>query len=790
MAKVDVRTVSVLECKAPGSSTKDSEYLKQKLQSGEIFGVFSSNFRQQIWSRLRVTEGLIPTLSSFFDDLKYFQSCAGCIKKLFTVPYKGTLYSTVEESFVDKAKDRDLCIIQDSETTFDTRKGRHFDRIDLHYRQLFLYVMRHLHRLAPEAVLVETKKVDRKPRATKDPDRSAFSGLADLAMRLGFETNEIRALQSNTPAPAKARTKPGTPPLMTSGPGEDRVRRSGRPFALAHEQSRSSLFFDHVHSSDRRQGVDLTPFAVRKYIYLAFFGRPEIPQLRNIPMNNSPRNHIAPPTSNDILTRVPNESADHGSRQAEEGAPRTTNLRFDEPVQPCKDQSSFVDPANDGGEFTSIFAPVRHGNTAGSRRTWNRASRAAARHSRRRIMKHNAGEAGISPNNSETEDWRSHAPYNPLRQDLFVDPALPYVNDIQGLLRQHLYSSRWSLMPLSPPSKDHGQALLNAPTTPLGTPRPMGQIEEPQRSGGPVPDGPTDRLDVPMMHNELQIYQRSENHLPFRRASSSYTGNDNDSSTNTPIYGPDISTLGNSLQVYQVSGTVSKVASSASTDYIEKSVMAGSGPQNHEGWATRSPSMVGSSFFGSDDGADQATPPDFSPIVGREATRQINLLTTGQLVDDSLLERELPERPIVSNEPTGDKSVPRASFIPQEWMGVESERLVRSAVQHNQIDRAGTPTSIRFIFHLDKDQFNEQTYAIASFGQSRIQQEAEKYLEKGWYPFSSKLWALHSSECLRVSRADGTNTVVFLQATKVDINQRLCDAVAQNITMQARPVWA
>lgn len=54
--------------------------------------------------------------------------------------------------------------------------------------------------------------------------------------------------------------------------GELDKRRSGRPFDLAYDHSRHALFLDDVHSVNKSRGRGITPFFVRRSIYLAFLG--------------------------------------------------------------------------------------------------------------------------------------------------------------------------------------------------------------------------------------------------------------------------------------------------------------------------------------------------------------------------------------------------------------------------------------------------------------------------------------------------------------------------------------
>ncbi len=144
MQKVDPVTVKALELKAPGRSTSDAMTLFRQLKTGEIFGAFNLDRRMKIWARLQAWEGLVPTLRTFFENFKYIESCANRVKSLITVSSRGTLYTAMARNFSETTQKRGKCIVQEAESVFTYRPCNTQDRVALHYRQIFLYVMRHL----------------------------------------------------------------------------------------------------------------------------------------------------------------------------------------------------------------------------------------------------------------------------------------------------------------------------------------------------------------------------------------------------------------------------------------------------------------------------------------------------------------------------------------------------------------------------------------------------------------------------------------------------------------------
>lgn len=66
----------------------------------------------------------------------------------------------------------------------------------LYYRQVFLYIIRHLYKLLLGSTKLEPKPSKRKIRTTKDLNRSVLYRLADLAERLGFKLEKISDLKA------------------------------------------------------------------------------------------------------------------------------------------------------------------------------------------------------------------------------------------------------------------------------------------------------------------------------------------------------------------------------------------------------------------------------------------------------------------------------------------------------------------------------------------------------------------------------------------------------------------
>ncbi len=162
-------------------------------------------------------------------------------------------------SFSETNQKRGKCILQEAETAFTFRSSTTQDRVALYYRQVFLYIIRHLRELSPGSTKLEPKPSERKIRTTKDLDRSILYGLADLAERLGFKSEKISDLKAKYSSYADGRLLSGQskPTYVVDGPREYQERRCTCPFELAYKQSKDFLFLDNINKIDKSQGSSI-----------------------------------------------------------------------------------------------------------------------------------------------------------------------------------------------------------------------------------------------------------------------------------------------------------------------------------------------------------------------------------------------------------------------------------------------------------------------------------------------------------------------------------------------------
>lgn len=294
--------MKALELKSPRHSRRDARVIQGLLMSGQIFAEFSQSEREVIWGDLRSVDGIIPSLFTFFEDLKYLIACAGCLKRLVRLSRQDTVYTAFQRNFTYSNRVENQYTLEVAETTFVVKPGR-VDRLDIGYRQLWLYAMRHYREIPKEAKRKLLAKV-----AVERADENILSALAVLANRVGFESEEIYDLKqrsSDNDIARNALLKARRPdqyqyndaiieasvgqivrlfdtaipvPRVLSSPSlasdilKTPENRSGFPDEDSYEQDRKFIFITNMHCEGERQGEEITSFFVRRSVYLAFFG--------------------------------------------------------------------------------------------------------------------------------------------------------------------------------------------------------------------------------------------------------------------------------------------------------------------------------------------------------------------------------------------------------------------------------------------------------------------------------------------------------------------------------------
>ncbi|OAF54638.1 hypothetical protein VC83_08804 [Pseudogymnoascus destructans] len=172
-------------------------YLRRIKQvwSDLVFSAFDDSERDDIWSWLKCVEGLIPFLATFFKDIGYLERLANCVKQLtgdnvqISHAFK-QLFSPVDQEDGRVRIMDGQAKIQVAENAFVYGQGTRGDQVDLGYRQIIAYAMRHFADMPKEPV-----KEGHVMQPAAMADRAVLRRFADLADQLGFTSTRIKHLQ-------------------------------------------------------------------------------------------------------------------------------------------------------------------------------------------------------------------------------------------------------------------------------------------------------------------------------------------------------------------------------------------------------------------------------------------------------------------------------------------------------------------------------------------------------------------------------------------------------------------
>lgn len=282
---------------APHTSNKDRDLIESYISSGEIFrNVTHEPARQGILHTLKSVPGLIPSLRSFFENLKYLEPCSHILKKLLGSKEKRTIYEGLSAAYFPPDKP----LVEHAERKRRvTRTGRGDESgLWLSYVQLWAFCFRHFPFMTQ---LVPRKELGKEKPSTRS-NAALWHYLGDLAVNLGFRTEEAENLKQQNPykylgeqilaslqadsapdprvvarmaivlkqadkGPAKAKT-----PQLTDEQCLSADRRCGRPFNDDYTNDKDSLFIPLIYESEPSEGLDISPFFVKKDTFTSFFG--------------------------------------------------------------------------------------------------------------------------------------------------------------------------------------------------------------------------------------------------------------------------------------------------------------------------------------------------------------------------------------------------------------------------------------------------------------------------------------------------------------------------------------
>ncbi len=188
------------------------------------------------------------------------------------------MFIALKKAFCDANQRADRAVIQITKFSFTCSSTSLTNRVNLSYRQLHAYAMRHY--------LQMSRKLKEKELLTRlmiNTDETMLRDFADLTDRLDFEFLEIIALkQCSKSTIARARFERSKSLLVTNDADEIKKRRCELSRVENYVENDEFLFVNHLHNEKKKQSEKITFFFVRKFVYFAFFERSILLTLNSI----------------------------------------------------------------------------------------------------------------------------------------------------------------------------------------------------------------------------------------------------------------------------------------------------------------------------------------------------------------------------------------------------------------------------------------------------------------------------------------------------------------------------
>lgn len=308
---LDPRTVSLLETLSPEAS-HDASLIIRLMDIKDIFpGIENPFTREEIKQRILQVKGRILSFYTFFDDWKYMEALVKSVRPLLPLS-QNSLRDEFYSHFVGKRHSSTGIKIQTGEHRY--RTCRHDSLVQqkfLAYLMMFLAAMRDfpiLSQIAPRK-----SKGEKKPSIEGSPEERQ-SSLAQLAVEVGFKSDEIERLLAADPDIAAARSflrrsrpldryavdekyaialssrigkelKKLATPISSNSPPEfscqlDRIPkefRCGIPDNRSYKNDREHLYIDVIYNNNPIQRSNLTSLAFQRDIFVSYFGIITVP---------------------------------------------------------------------------------------------------------------------------------------------------------------------------------------------------------------------------------------------------------------------------------------------------------------------------------------------------------------------------------------------------------------------------------------------------------------------------------------------------------------------------------
>lgn len=270
---IDTKTVSLLESKLP-LLQKDLNEIKTAMEDFTLFPKLESLIeRKKILERILSLNCLIPTIHSFFMDLKFLtilskpmarlaaqRKCLKKVKSIHEAFFDDPLYTEGQVSSSEIGQAEVQFLEQVGENKFKLAKGTTFQMQQSQYWQLWLYVMRHF-----------AEMLDIQPKRNKRSGPKPFYAVREclyeqlLSLSSKIEIGDASASSSSITTESIVFDPQGLPE-----PDLDYYLRMGIPCQMTYEASKTMMFLPNL-----QRGLTYNnSFQVQLNFFDSFFRNP------------------------------------------------------------------------------------------------------------------------------------------------------------------------------------------------------------------------------------------------------------------------------------------------------------------------------------------------------------------------------------------------------------------------------------------------------------------------------------------------------------------------------------
>ncbi|KAF4768880.1 hypothetical protein HAV15_008832 [Penicillium sp. str.  len=264
MLKVDPHTVETLQLLAPGVSSKDRTTVKGLVYSGEVFSNFTESERTSIWKRLKRTEGIIPSLYTFFKDLWGTQ-------RNLDIDNYGSMLCVTTRSYPKKPQKKNPtakpnCEVVEPMILYEMAVLA--KRLGFQSPQIEQLIQQSPDRQIAQDALLRARRPDRY-RYNREEIESLINKVTECFLRAVLLDHKL-------------------PVQFVGGRESKKESRCGHPQTEAQLQDCQFLFIDQLHGDSLQRERKATSTLVRRSVYFTFFGELPMPRENNDTAGRSP----------------------------------------------------------------------------------------------------------------------------------------------------------------------------------------------------------------------------------------------------------------------------------------------------------------------------------------------------------------------------------------------------------------------------------------------------------------------------------------------------------------------